>query len=31
MSDTLTIIQMLVENGHVRISEHGYDGMVADA
>lgn len=30
MGDTLAIIQMLIENGQVRISEHGYDEMVAD-
>jgi len=30
MSDTFQRIQTLVQNGEVRISEHGYDEMVED-
>lgn len=31
MSDTLEAIRQLVEAGHVRISDHGYDEMSQDA
>lgn len=30
MSDTFDSIRMLVSEGHVRISEHGYDELAAD-
>ena len=31
MSETLAIVQKLVAHGEVRISEHGYDELAADA
>ena len=30
MSDTFAVIQTLVRNGEIKVSEHGYDEMVED-
>lgn len=30
MSDTLELVKALVNSGHVRISEHGYDELAED-